>query len=140
MEKPYEAFVVFDGMLGEDQYDKEIATVKQLLEKHATVESVDVWGKRTLAQPIDKKKTGYYCIFNFTGEGSAVHTLERALRLNTQVIRYLTLLRDPRKEEMKQRLHQQEKEKEEARQQQAETETENDTAQMNHDKEESAHV
>ena len=38
---------------------------KALIAKHGTVESVDEWGKRRLAYPINKETEGYYTLVNF---------------------------------------------------------------------------
>ncbi len=112
MERPYESVVVFDGVMGEDQYEKEISQIEELLNSHAHVESIERWGKRVFAQPIQnkKKRSGYYCVFNYRAEGSVIGTLERTLRLNTNVVRFLSIVRDSRKEQMREQMRAQENE------------------------------
>jgi len=49
------------------------------------------WGKRKLAYPIRKESRGHYNYFVYSGKGDIVHELERNLRLNDQVLRFLTV-------------------------------------------------
>ncbi len=47
------------------------------------------WGRRRLAYPIHKNKDGYYTTLYVSLPGAAVRGIERALKLNDQVLRYL---------------------------------------------------
>ncbi|MEN9722952.1 MAG: ribosomal protein [Pseudomonadota bacterium] len=49
------------------------------------------WGKRKLAYPISKEVRGQYTYFVYTGKGDVVHEMERNLRLNDQVLRFLSV-------------------------------------------------
>ncbi len=49
------------------------------------------WGKRKLAYPIAKETRGHYTYFVYTGKGDIVHEIERNLRLNDQVLRFLSV-------------------------------------------------
>lgn len=90
--------IVFDGTLGEDALHKEQAHIEEFLKQSAVFERTDVWGKRSLAYPIKKKKIGYYCLFLYEGEGTTINALERQLKLNEKALRYLTVVRDMKKE------------------------------------------
>jgi small subunit ribosomal protein S6 len=48
-------------------------------------------GKRRLAYPIAKHREGIYVQLNHNGDGQQVASLEKALRLSEDVIRYLTV-------------------------------------------------
>ncbi|MCX7725484.1 MAG: 30S ribosomal protein S6 [Chitinispirillaceae bacterium] len=99
MVRHYETMVVFDGTLPEDVLEKEQKQVEELISKHAQFERTDVWGKRPLAYPIKKKKTGYYCLFLFSGSGDIENAIDKQLKLNENVLRHLTVLRNLRNEE-----------------------------------------
>jgi len=58
------------------------------------IEKVDVWGKRRLAYPIQKRTEGHYSVFTFKMEPDKVSEVERILRLKQQVLRHLVTLRD----------------------------------------------
>lgn len=49
------------------------------------------WGKRKLAYTIQKESRGHYTYFVYTGEGDVVHEIERNLRLQDHVLRFLTV-------------------------------------------------
>ncbi|MDR3608051.1 MAG: 30S ribosomal protein S6 [Oligoflexia bacterium] len=49
------------------------------------------WGRRKLAYPIQKEGRGHYTYIVYSGKGDIVHEIERNLRLNDQVLRFLTV-------------------------------------------------
>lgn len=49
------------------------------------------WGKRRFAFPIRKINEGYYVSLQVTLPPQAVRTVERALQLNDEVLRYLVI-------------------------------------------------
>ena len=51
----------------------------------------DDWGKRKLAYEIQKFQKGHYFQLNFLGDGSFVGDVERELRLDPDVLRFLTV-------------------------------------------------
>lgn len=58
------------------------------------------WGLRTLAYKIKKNRKGHYVLIEHESEGPALHELERTLRLNEDVLRYISIkLKEPTKEE-----------------------------------------
>jgi small subunit ribosomal protein S6 len=51
----------------------------------------EMWGLRTLAYRIKKNRKAHYTLLNLDAPAAAVAEMERNLRLNEDVIRYLTL-------------------------------------------------
>lgn len=49
------------------------------------------WGKRKLAYPIAKEQRGQYTYVVYTGRGDVVTEVERNLRLNEHVLRFLSV-------------------------------------------------
>lgn len=94
VKRPYETVIVFDGTQSDDVLHKEQVQIEEFLKQNASFEKVDVWGKRGLGYPIKKKRLGYYCLFLYEGEGDTINALERQLKLNERVLRYLTVLRN----------------------------------------------
>jgi small subunit ribosomal protein S6 len=99
LKKPYESVIVFDGTLPDDVLQKEQQQIEEFLKSNATFEKTDVWGKRNLAYQIRKKKTGYYCMFLFEGDGEVVSGLTRLIKLNEAVLRHLTVVRNVKNDE-----------------------------------------
>lgn len=50
------------------------------------------WGKRALAFPIEKEKEGIYIHLDYAANGSLVTELERNLRLDERVVRFMTIV------------------------------------------------
>src|ERR1700733_12288486 len=55
------------------------------------VEKTEQWGLRSLAYRINKNKKGHYVLFNLDAAPDAVAELERTMRLNEDVLRFLTV-------------------------------------------------
>jgi small subunit ribosomal protein S6 len=102
MKRPYESMVVFDGTLPEDVLQKEQRQIEELIAQHADFEKTDIWGKKALAYPIRKRRTGYYCLFLFSGTGEIVPALDRYIKLNDTILRHLTVVRDLKNESARQ--------------------------------------
>jgi small subunit ribosomal protein S6 len=49
------------------------------------------WGKRKLAYLIGKQSRGYYVMVDFAGTGSIVSELERNLKFDEKIIKYMTV-------------------------------------------------
>ncbi|MGO8919114.1 MAG: 30S ribosomal protein S6 [Stellaceae bacterium] len=51
----------------------------------------EYWGLRNLSYRIKKNRKGHYVLFNLDAPPKAVNELERTMRINEDVIRYLTV-------------------------------------------------
>ncbi len=67
------------------------AFTKIIVDGGGNVTKKEDWGLRTLAYKIKKNRKGYYVLMNIDAPSDAVHELERQMRLNEDVLRYLTL-------------------------------------------------
>ena len=85
----YETIFVIDASLSEDQINATTEKFKALIEANATVESVDVWGKRRLAYPIDYKTEGYYVLVNFQADANAPKAISKQLNITENVVRQM---------------------------------------------------
>ncbi len=63
---------------------------EQLKTLGAEVTKVDNWGKRRLAYDIRKQREGTYAIFEVSAEPSVVKEFERQVRLNENVLRFVS--------------------------------------------------
>ena len=55
------------------------------------VEKQEYWGLRTLAYRIKKNRKGHYVLLNLNAPSKAVVELERQLKINEDVLRFLTV-------------------------------------------------
>ena len=89
----YEVAIVLAPTLTEEEVDQSIETFQKIAEeKQAQIASVDNWGKRKLAYPINKHKEGVYVILTLEEPAAeSVAELERRFKVMESVIRFLTI-------------------------------------------------
>ena len=51
----------------------------------------EYWGLRNLAYKVKKNRKGHYVLLNLDAPAEAVHEMERLMRINEDVLRYLTV-------------------------------------------------
>lgn len=85
----YEAMVVFSTKLGEEELKALTDKFGDLISKNAEEVSINEWGKRKLAYPINFENDGYYVLWNFTSKPSFPAELERVLKITDGVLRFL---------------------------------------------------
>jgi len=90
----YEAVIVVSLKLGEEAVAETVKKFKGLIEKHGTVESVDEWGKRRLAYPVNKETDAYYVLFNFQSEAEFPAELDRITKITDGVIRSMIIKKE----------------------------------------------
>ena len=95
-EKPYyETMYILRPDIPEEEVDSHLKKYSEILEKSETeVLDSQMRGKRRLAYRIAKHKEGIYVQLSHKGNGQQVATLERAMRLSEDVIRYITVKQD----------------------------------------------
>ena len=84
----------------------------------------DDWGKRRLAYEIKKFQKGHYFQVNFLGQGKEVGEIERLLRIDADVLRYLTVQADDDVRDIETRVVEAKKQAEEQARRRAEREKE----------------
>ena len=87
----YETMLVFSVANGEENVQALIEKFKALVEEHGTLESVDEWGSRKLAYPINDEPDGYYALFNFTAGPEFPAELERIAKITEGGLRSLVV-------------------------------------------------
>jgi small subunit ribosomal protein S6 len=60
-------------------------------ENGGKVEKREYWGLRNLSYRMKKNRKGHYVLFNLEAPPAAVSELERNMRINEDVLRYLTI-------------------------------------------------
>ncbi len=91
----YETIYILRPDIGEEQVEQAIAKYQNLLtEQGAENIKIQNRGKRRLAYEINKHRDGIYVQMDYTGPGTAIAPMERAMRLSEEVIRYLTIKQD----------------------------------------------
>ena len=88
----YESVLIARQELGDKEIEKIIDNLTNILKKNkAIVISTELWGLRPLAYKIEKNKKGHYVMFQIEGDGESIKELERNMRIDENIIRYLSL-------------------------------------------------
>lgn len=90
----YETIFVLDAALEDEKIEAITEKFKALIAENGTVESVDVWGKRKLAYPIDFKTEGYYVLVNFASNPEFPKELDRIYGITDGVMRTITIRKE----------------------------------------------
>ena len=95
----YETMYILRPDFGDEQVVQQIAKYENLIREHGA-ENIEIQnrGKRRLAYEIQKHRDGVYVQLNYTGPGTVIAIMERAMRLSEEVIRYMTVKQDVHKE------------------------------------------
>jgi small subunit ribosomal protein S6 len=93
--RDYELVLIFHPALGDDAIHEKLERFHGLVSGgDAEIKIVDHWGGRQLAYPIQKQTSGYYVVTQFLGDPTALPELERIMRLDEEVLRYLLVLNE----------------------------------------------
>ncbi|MBO6575243.1 MAG: 30S ribosomal protein S6 [Rhodothermales bacterium] len=91
----YELTYIVNSVLAEEQIKDLVDRVTQYIKEGGSdIINVDVWGSRRLSYPIQKKRNGFYVNMYFRAPGAFIARLERALEIDDNILRYLTLKMD----------------------------------------------
>jgi small subunit ribosomal protein S6 len=95
----YETLYVLKPTLTDEEMAANIAKIEEILVREgAEILATDKMGMRRLAYPVEKNERGVYTIVYFKAEGTVINELERNLKFNEEVIKYLTVRYTKKKE------------------------------------------
>lgn len=90
--RTYEVMYIVNPDTADDKIAKLNDAVEKLIQKEGgNVVKIDDIGRRKLAYPINKKNEGYYVLFEIEGTGQEIAELERRMRVNDMIMRYITV-------------------------------------------------
>ena len=91
----YETVFILNPELSEEQRQPIFDKLKGILsEDREMLVKFDEWGHKRLAYEIKKQTRGYYVLMDFCGDGALVKEIERNMRLDDRVLKYMTVLKD----------------------------------------------
>jgi small subunit ribosomal protein S6 len=91
----YETILIAHVDLSEDE-------LTTLIDRYCTVVTgqkgilvkIERWGKRRLAYLINKQARGFYILIDYAGASAAVNELERNLKIDDKILKFMTVLKD----------------------------------------------
>ena len=88
----YESVVITRPELTESQVENLTNELIGIITtENGKVQSTENWGLRNLAYKINKNKKGHYFLINIDCNPSAIYEYERQMRINEDIIRFLTI-------------------------------------------------
>ncbi len=88
----YESVLIARQDLGASQVSGLISDMSEIIAKNGgEVVRVDNWGLKNLAYRIKKNRKGHYVILNISAPAQAIAEYERLMRVNEDIIRYMTI-------------------------------------------------
>ena len=91
----YETILIAHVDLSEDELSSLITRYSTIITgQKGILVKVERWGKRRLAYIIRKQARGFYILIDYAGETVAVNELERNLKINDKILKFMTVLKD----------------------------------------------
>ena len=88
----YELMIIVDQDVDDATNKATIAKVVELIEADGgTVPTVDHWGRRRFAYPINHKHEGVYTVLEIVTQAANLDEVDRYLRLADEVVRHKTI-------------------------------------------------
>ncbi|MDN5249164.1 30S ribosomal protein S6 [Bartonella sp. TP] len=88
----YEHIFMARQDITQQQVDQLISNYKEVITSNGgKVGRVEYWGLRTLAYRINKNRKAHYVLMDLDAEAPVIAELERQMRLNEDILRYMTV-------------------------------------------------
>jgi small subunit ribosomal protein S6 len=88
----YEHMLIARQDISAQQVDALATHLKTIIENEGgKVEKQEYWGLRSLAYRIKKNRKGHYVLLNVNAPANAIVELERQLKINEDVLRYMSV-------------------------------------------------
>ena len=88
----YESVLIARQDLGASQVNNIVSDMSKVIaDQGGEVVRVDNWGLKNLAYRIKKNRKGYYVLLNISAPAQAIAEYERLLRVNEDIIHYMTV-------------------------------------------------
>ncbi|HEY4016918.1 MAG TPA: 30S ribosomal protein S6 [Polyangiaceae bacterium] len=90
--REYETIYILRFDVDADTAERVQARVADAVDReHGKLVKVETWGRRRLAYPIRKHRRGVYVYLKYVGAGGMVAEIERNLKLQDAVVKYMTV-------------------------------------------------
>lgn len=89
--RKYEVVLMFYPDVEEETRVKTFDRLKNIIETHGKIESVDEWGMRKLAYEIEYYTEAYYVLVNFEAEPATVKEFDRVAKILDPVMRHMVV-------------------------------------------------
>jgi len=82
-------------VLSEEQIKETVKKIADFIQNQkGKITNKENWGLKKLKYPIQKKKTGFYCLIQFNTDGQNINSIETELKRDERIIRWQTVKLD----------------------------------------------
>ncbi len=100
--RPYEMMVLIRPTVTDEALTEEVERISSVVTEAGgavtNVKRESPWGRRRLAYQIQDARDATYVLYHFTTEPSLLEEIERDLKLDDRIIRYLLIRQDERED------------------------------------------
>ena len=93
----YETLFIVDTQEGDDAIKAVVEKFTSLIAQNGTIESINEWGRRKLAYPINDLVEGYYVLAESKSEPAFPAELERVFGITDGIMRSIVVKHDEKK-------------------------------------------
>ena len=90
--RTYEVIFIIDPDIAENEVMQLSEGVQKIITSQGgSITKTEMMGKRQLAYEINHKRNGTYVLLEVEGSGAEIAEVERRMRVNDQILRYMTI-------------------------------------------------
>ncbi len=90
----YALTILLKNDLDEDKRRAVLDAVKEQIGHDGKLIKEDLWGSRNLVYPIKHQNRAYFVLLEFENDPGSILSLDKNIKLNEDIIRYLLLRKD----------------------------------------------
>lgn len=95
MKRPYELMYILDTRIEESAQTELNEKIQSTIsEIGGTHEKTEVWGRKKLAYPIQKRTEGLYMLTHFEADSDSLDELNRIMSISEGLLRHIVVRRD----------------------------------------------
>lgn len=88
----YELMVILSPKQTDKEIEKNLKEIKGIVTENGyDIVDEDLWGMREMAYPVKGSSKGYYAVYNFVGEPEGLPEIQKDLRLQAGVLRFMAV-------------------------------------------------
>lgn len=87
----YETVYIIKPEVSEEGIKAIVEKFKSIILTNGEIESIDEWGKRRMAYPIDDINEGYYVLMNYKAAHDVPKELDRVFNISEDILRHMII-------------------------------------------------
>lgn len=90
----YESVIILNPELTEENEEKQVNKIEELIKANGTLENTERLGKKKLAYEIRKQNEGLYYLLEFESDPDFIKELERIYRITDEIMKFIVVRKD----------------------------------------------